>query len=85
MPRIHQEHLILKTVSFRWLKKGGIVPRGPNPDGPVVRSWCFHHHGLGSIRDWGTKILRALWHGKKKKKTSLKKVSKLEDLFIYLF
>ena len=26
------------------------------PGGPVVRTWCFHCQGLGSIPGWGTKI-----------------------------
>ena len=34
-----------------------------------VRTWCFHCHGPGSIRDWGTKILQATWHSQKKKTT----------------
>ena len=29
------------------------------PEGPVVRTWCFHCRGPGSIPGQGTKILRA--------------------------
>ena len=33
---------------------------------PVVEIQRFHCSGLGSIPDWGTKILHAVWHGQKK-------------------
>ena len=39
------------------------------PGGPVVRTWCFHCWGPGSIPGQGTKILQAMWHGQKKKKS----------------
>ena len=40
------------------------------PDGPGVRTWCFHYWGLDSIPGQGTisKILQAMRFGKKKKK-----------------
>ena len=34
-------------------------PCGEFPGGSVVRTCCFHCHGLGSIPGWGTKILQA--------------------------
>ena len=37
------------------------------PGGPVVRTWCFHCHGPGSIPSGGNKIWQAVQHGKKKK------------------
>ena len=37
------------------------------PGGPVVRTWCFHCCGLGSMPGQGTEILQATWHGQKKK------------------
>ena len=40
---------------------------GEFPGGPVVRTWGFHHGGLGSIPGQGTKIPQAKWHGQKKK------------------
>ena len=39
------------------------------PCGPVVRTWCFHCSGSGSILGWGTKILPTT-PAKKKKNTS---------------
>ena len=37
------------------------------PGCPVVRTWCFHCRGPGSIPGWETEILQAVWHGQKKK------------------
>ena len=34
----------------------------------MVRTLCFHFQGPGSNPDWGTKILQAVQHSKKKKK-----------------
>ena len=36
------------------------------PDGPVVRTLCFHCRDPGSIPGWGTKILQAALYGQKK-------------------
>ena len=36
--------------------------------GPVIRTWHFHYCGPGSALGQGTKILQAMWQGKKKKK-----------------
>ena len=36
---------------------------GDFPGGPMVRIWCFHSQGPGSIPGWGTKILEAVQHG----------------------
>ena len=33
------------------------------PGGPVVRTQCFHSHGLDSIPGQGTKTLQAMEHG----------------------
>ena len=38
------------------------------PGGPVVKTWCFHCHGPGSIAGGGTKILQAAQCSQKKKK-----------------
>ena len=38
------------------------------PGGPVLRTWCFHCWGLGSILGWGTKIPQASQCSQKKKK-----------------
>ena len=38
------------------------------PGSPVVRTRCFHCHGLGSIPGRGTKIPQAAQHNQKKKK-----------------
>ena len=38
------------------------------PDSPVVRTWHFHCHDLGSIPGWETKIPQAAWPKEKKKK-----------------
>ena len=35
----------------------------------MVRTWWFHCHGPGSTPDQGTKILQAVRHSQKKKKT----------------
>ena len=35
------------------------------PGGPVI-SHASNVGGMGSIPNWGTKILHVLWHGKKK-------------------
>ena len=40
------------------------------PGGPVAGTWCFHCRGLDSVSGWGTKILQATEHGKKKKKNN---------------
>ena len=32
----------------------------------MVRTWCFHCQGLGSIPGWGTEILQAAWHSPQK-------------------
>ena len=40
---------------------------GEFPGGPVVRIWCFHCRGPGSIPDRGTEIPQAAWCGQKKK------------------
>ena len=32
----------------------------------MVEIQHFHCSGLGSVPDWGTKILHALWHGQKR-------------------
>ena len=37
------------------------------PGGPVVKTWCFHYDGLGSIPGQGTKIPQAKWYSQKKK------------------
>ena len=39
------------------------------PGGPLVKTWCFHCSGPGSILGWGTKISQAMWHGQKEKKS----------------
>ena len=41
---------------------------GELPGGPVVRILCFHYQGVGSIPDWGHKILHATQLIQKKKK-----------------
>lgn len=38
------------------------------PGSPIVRIQQFHCHGLGLISGQWTKILKATWHSKKKKK-----------------
>ena len=37
------------------------------PGGPVVKTWCFHCQGLGSIPGQGTKTLQAMQYGHKKR------------------
>ena len=45
------------------------------PGGPVVKTWCFHCHGPGSIPSQGTKILQATHSvAKKKKERDLKEI-----------
>ena len=40
------------------------------PGGPEVRNVCnFTAKGPGSVLGWGNKILQAMWHSKKKKKS----------------
>ena len=34
--------------------------------GLLVRTWCFHCCGPGSIHGWGTEILQAAQHGQKR-------------------
>ena len=43
------------------------------PGGPVVRTWRFHSHGLGSIPGWGNKIPKEAWHSQKKNQDILTK------------
>ena len=38
------------------------------PCAPVVRTWCCHCRGLGSIPGGETKIPQAAWHSQEKKK-----------------
>ena len=38
------------------------------PGSPVVSTQCFNSRGPGSIPGQGTKILKDVWHGQKKKK-----------------
>ena len=45
---------------------------GKFPGGPVVRTWCFHCHGLASITGEGTKILQVGSTAKGKKKKRLR-------------
>ena len=33
----------------------------------MVRTWCFHYGGLGSIRGWGTEILQTARQGQTKR------------------
>ena len=43
----------------------------PFPGGQVVKIWCFHHYGLGSVPGLGTEITTSsccTWQPKKKKK-----------------
>ena len=50
-----------------------ILEVGESPGSPVVRTWGLHcrtHVGLGSIPDWGTKILQAMRPKKIKNKKS---------------
>ena len=41
------------------------------PGSPVVSAWCFNSRGPGSIPGQGTKILKDVGHGQKKKKKLL--------------
>ena len=43
------------------------MKRGEFPGSPVVRTWCFHCGGPGSIPGEGTKILQATQCGKNRK------------------
>ena len=47
------------------------------PGGPVVRTWHFHNHGLGSISGLRTKILQATWQAQKMKKRKFKKLAEI--------
>ena len=38
------------------------------PGSPLVSTQCFNSRGPGSIPGQGTKILKDVWHGQKKKK-----------------
>ena len=60
--------LITKTQNWTTNKK---VYNWKFPGGPVVRTWCFHCQGLGSISAQGIKILQASWHSQKKKKKDI--------------
>ena len=40
---------------------------GRLPGGLVIRTWCFHCHGLSSISAQGTKIPQAVRRSQKKK------------------
>ena len=48
-------------------------PRGSSLVGPVIRTWCFHCQGSGSIPGWGTKIPQASWPNERAKKCNKKK------------
>ena len=46
------------------------------PSGLKVRIWHSRWCDLGSFPIWGSEILQAVWHGKKKKKEKKKKTKK---------
>ena len=60
-----------KAISYRGIikkkTKKPLVGAG-FPAGLVVRIWCFHYGGPGSIPGWGTKILLSCPVQQKKKK-----------------
>ena len=39
-------------------------PGGSSLVGPMIRTWCFHCQGSGSVPGWGTKIPQASWPNK---------------------
>lgn len=46
----------------------------------MVRTWCFHCGGLGSICGWGTEILQAARHGQTQKEG----INQSVELFLIL-
>ena len=48
------------------------------PGGLLVRIWCFHCCGLGSIPGWGTEIPQAVWCAPPPKKNQNQNQKKTE-------
>ena len=55
---------------------------GKFPGGPMIRTWCFHCCGPGSIPGQGTKILQAAQSGQNKQKTKQKQKPQQNKLWL---
>ena len=69
---VYRQSLLLSlcfVVNLKLLFKKKITSFRELPGDPVVRTRTFTAVGPGSIPGQGTKILKAEWHGQKKKKT----------------